>query len=81
MSPPPPLQMAYLALNGLAQAVMTEDSDLLCYGCPTVSAGGGSLTHTRSCRLASKSCCPPLIMCTPAIIVPPACSSSNRPMD
>ena len=32
-----PLQMAYLALNGLVQVVMTEDSDLLCYGCPTVS--------------------------------------------
>ncbi|KAL4452455.1 hypothetical protein ABPG75_008117 [Micractinium tetrahymenae] len=29
-------QMAYLALNGLVDAVMTEDSDLLCYGCPRV---------------------------------------------
>jgi hypothetical protein len=29
-------QMAYLALNGLADVVLTEDSDLLCYGCPTV---------------------------------------------
>ena len=29
-------QMAYLALNGLADGVLTEDSDLLCYGCPTV---------------------------------------------
>lgn len=31
--------MAYLALNGLVGAVLTEDSDLLCYGCPTVRAG------------------------------------------
>jgi exonuclease-1 len=29
-------QMAYLALNNLVDAVLTEDSDLLCYGCPTV---------------------------------------------
>lgn len=29
-------QMAYLALNGLVDAVLTEDSDLLCYGCPKV---------------------------------------------
>lgn len=29
-------QMAYLVLNGLADVVLTEDSDLLCYGCPTV---------------------------------------------
>lgn len=28
--------MAYLALNGLVDAVLTEDSDLLCYGCPKV---------------------------------------------
>lgn len=28
--------MAYLALNNLVDAVLTEDSDLLCYGCPTV---------------------------------------------
>ncbi len=33
-------QMAYLALNGLVDVVMTEDSDLLCYGCPKVGAGG-----------------------------------------
>lgn len=30
-------QMAYLALNGLVDAVLTEDSDLLCYGCPKAS--------------------------------------------
>ena len=33
-------QMAYLALNGLVDAVLTEDSDLLCYGVPTVSQAG-----------------------------------------
>ncbi len=34
-------QMAYLALNGLVAAVLTEDSDLLPYGCPRVSASTG----------------------------------------
>ncbi|KAK9828537.1 hypothetical protein WJX72_000649 [[Myrmecia] bisecta] len=29
-------QMAYLAMNGLVDAVITEDSDLLPYGCPRV---------------------------------------------
>ncbi|EFN54756.1 hypothetical protein CHLNCDRAFT_24009 [Chlorella variabilis] len=29
-------QMAYLAVNGYVDVVLTEDSDLLCYGCPTV---------------------------------------------
>ena len=29
-------QMAYLALNGHVDAVLTEDSDLLTYGCPVV---------------------------------------------
>ena len=29
-------QMAYLALNGWVDVVLTEDSDLLAYGCPTV---------------------------------------------
>lgn len=29
-------QCAYLAMNGFVDAVMTEDSDLLCYGCPNV---------------------------------------------
>ena len=29
-------QMAYLAVNGLVHAVITEDSDLLPYGCPRV---------------------------------------------
>lgn len=30
-------QMAYLAHTGEAHAVITEDSDLLAYGCPRVS--------------------------------------------
>lgn len=34
--------MAYLALNNLVDAVLTEDSDLLCYGCPTVGAFAGA---------------------------------------
>lgn len=29
-------QMAYLAVNGLVHAVITEDSDMLPYGCPRV---------------------------------------------
>ncbi|KAG6553134.1 hypothetical protein Mapa_005193 [Marchantia paleacea] len=29
-------QMAYLALNDLVQVVITEDSDLIAYGCPRV---------------------------------------------
>lgn len=33
-------QMAYLALNGLVDVVITEDSDLLAYGCPTVRGWG-----------------------------------------
>lgn len=37
-------QMAYLAVNGLVHAVITEDSDLLPYGCPRVR-------HTHICSL------------------------------
>lgn len=29
-------QMAHMALNGQVQGVITEDSDLLAYGCPKV---------------------------------------------
>ena len=32
-------QLAYLALNGVVHAVITEDSDLLVYGCPRVRVG------------------------------------------
>ena len=34
-------QMAYLALNALVDVVITEDSDLLTYGCPRVGPGRG----------------------------------------
>lgn len=34
-------QMAFLALNGQVHAVITEDSDLLAYGCPRVSLKWG----------------------------------------
>ena len=30
-------QMAFLAISGAVHAVITEDSDLLTYGCPRVS--------------------------------------------
>ena len=30
-------QMAHMALSGQVQGVITEDSDLLAYGCPKVS--------------------------------------------
>lgn len=29
-------QLAYLALNNIVDAVVTEDSDLIVYGCPRV---------------------------------------------
>lgn len=38
-------QMAYLAINGLVHAVITEDSDLLPYGCPRV--------RTTFCKMQS----------------------------
>ncbi len=31
---------AYLAINNLVHAVITEDSDLIVYGCPRVRKGG-----------------------------------------
>ena len=34
-------QMAYLAYSGRVDVVVTEDSDLLCYGCPVVRAARG----------------------------------------
>ena len=30
-------QMAFMAINGKVYAVITEDSDMLAYGCPRVS--------------------------------------------
>lgn len=42
-------QMAYLARSGAVQVVVTEDSDLLAYGCPkcvrTLLIAGFSLLH------------------------------------
>ncbi len=33
-------QLAYLVKEGIAQLVITEDSDLLAFGCPQVRGGG-----------------------------------------
>lgn len=33
-------QMSYLAVNGDVHAVLTEDSDMVAYGCPRVGMGG-----------------------------------------
>lgn len=43
-------QMAYLALNGLVDVVLTEDSDLLCYGCPKACRRRG---QWRGCSRSS----------------------------
>lgn len=43
-------QMAYLALNGLVDVVITEDSDLLTYGCPRVRRDAGKAPGPCSCR-------------------------------
>ncbi len=45
-------QIAYLALNGLVDVVITEDSDLLAYGCPRVSCHA-----VNCCILACKAPC------------------------
>lgn len=37
-------QMAFLAISGAVHAVITEDSDLLTYGCPRVSEVHQQLT-------------------------------------
>lgn len=56
-------QMAYLAINGVVHAVITEDSDMLPYGCPRVST-----FCTSECQCMSLYCfagCPCLInLCT-----------------
>lgn len=38
-------QMTFLAISGQVDVVITEDSDLIPFGCPRVSLPGG-LTHT-----------------------------------
>ena len=40
-------QMAYLAINGDVHAVISEDSDLLVYGCPRVREIMDQRTHMR----------------------------------
>ena len=45
-------QMAYLALNGFVHALVTEDSDLLVYGCPRVRALCANIFHAFSERPA-----------------------------
>lgn len=43
-------QMAYMARNGIVDLVITEDSDLLAYGCPEVVfklSRGGDCDHIR----------------------------------
>ena len=48
-------QMAHLALTGQVQGVITEDSDLLAYGCPKVSTLGASKPSLHACIPASAS--------------------------
>ena len=45
-------QMAYLAINGMVHAVITEDSDMLPYGCPRVSNQHSSILAVL-CTLAT----------------------------
>ena len=33
-------QLAYLSLSGIAQLIVSEDSDLLCFGCDRVRNSG-----------------------------------------
>ena len=47
-------QMAFLALQGLVHAVITEDSDLIPYGCPRVSA---VLSHAQLLWLHTQRSC------------------------
>ena len=45
-------QMAYLALTGRVGVVVTEDSDMLCYGCPVVRVLGRWCLARGSCGAA-----------------------------
>ena len=40
-------QMAYLAINGDVHAVISEDSDLLVYGCPRVRDHRSERPHSE----------------------------------
>ena len=53
-------QMAYLAIKGKVDAVLTEDSDLLPYGCPVVSL-------TQACTTLSKLCSKPGLVSHPSL--------------
>jgi 5'-3' exonuclease len=46
-------QLAYLALTGDVGAVITEDSDLLPYGCPTASTRHEASTDTMPSHVDS----------------------------
>ena len=52
-------QMAHMALTGQVQGVITEDSDLLAYGCPKVR----SLTTYMSFLHSRDSCLATCTMC------------------
>ena len=81
-------QMAYLALTGQVDVVFTEDSDLLCYGCPTVRRGwttrggvwgrGGQTgdTGARQWVRPASLCTSPVPQMAPSR---PACSACPRP--
>ena len=46
-------QLAYLTKSGLAQAVITEDSDLLAFGCKKVSSTLCTVVTTTTRKLAN----------------------------
>lgn len=48
-------QMAYLALNDLVQVVITEDSDLIAYGCPRVCPAFAREYISLCCICSSES--------------------------
>jgi exonuclease 1 len=52
-------QMAYMARSGIVDLVITEDSDLLAYGCPEVVfklQRGGDCDHIRIADLPMNRC-------------------------
>jgi hypothetical protein len=60
-------QMAYLARNGAVHAVITEDSDLLAYGCPR--SAQPSLQHALHCTAQHGTCHSSILV--PGIAVTP----------